>query len=409
MRYWSGSVRRDRPIQRAAGQRPGCIIAVDRDRSGCRRPWREWRDRQAGEHQEPNQHSARESLPRLYGDKIFFTNNSAMRPVDLSVVIPSEREKRSSSRRWCAFPIALIGVHIVASLALRHSYGLTIFGDITQSVLIGFATITTAINAARARDVTRTFWTLLAAGCILWLSAQLLWMWYEVLLRRDVPNPFVGDIIFFLHIVPFMAALAVRLQIQLDRRDATLGFVDLALLVLWWLYLYVLLVIPWQLVHVDLAIYGYSFDVVYLVENLFFVAAVAFVALRCDPPWRRFYWHLLAAAVIYTVGSQLAGMAINLGLYYTGNLYDIPLVISSAWFGCAALSARSLRPKIISGDVVQPRVLLWPGRLAMISGAIDSPCRLVGLDARRHTTCSFSFSTRSDIGRHCFPGSDCFL
>ena len=285
----------------------------------------------------------------------------------VSSVAPSQAEDKLSPRSWYALPLALVLVHSVVSLSFHHSYGLTIFGDTTQSVLLAFATIVTALNAARTQGRSRTFWTLMAAGCALWLSTQLLWMWYEVGLRRDVPNMFAGDIVLFLHVVPFMAALALQPHIQRERRDTTLGAIDLTLLALWWLYLYLMLVIPWQLVHVDLAAYGHNFDVAYLAENLSFVAAVGYVALRSRQPWRRFYWNLFGAAAVYAAGAQFAGTAIDQGRYYTGSTYDLPLIVSSAWLGCAALWGRSLQPDAVTVASGQARVPLWPGRLAVVA------------------------------------------
>ena len=52
------------------------------------------------------------------------------------------------------------------------------------------------------------FWILMGLGFGIWLLAQVLWTYFEVVLRREVPNPFVGDVILFLHLVPMMGAPA---------------------------------------------------------------------------------------------------------------------------------------------------------------------------------------------------------
>lgn len=290
---------------------------------------------------------------------------SAADPTSLTTLLEPGRD--SSSRRCSAFAIVLVLVHSIVSLTFHHSYGLTIFGDTAQSALIGFAMIATARNAGRTRGTTRTFWTLMTAGCALWLGTQLLWMLYEVGLRREVPDLFVRDIVLFLHVVPFMAALALQPHIRRMHHETALGMIDLALLVLWWLYLYLLLVIPWQLIQIDRAVYGVNFDLVYSAENFVFAAAVGFVALRSRRLWRPFYWHLFGAAVLYAGGALSIGAAIDSRHYYTGSIYDLPLIASSAWLGCAALSARWLQPDRVQADSVPSRVLLWPGRLAMLA------------------------------------------
>ena len=50
----------------------------------------------------------------------------------------------------------------------------------------------------------------MALGCGMWLCTQILWTYFEVFLRQEVPNPFVGDVVLFLHVVPMMAALVVQ-------------------------------------------------------------------------------------------------------------------------------------------------------------------------------------------------------
>ena len=76
---------------------------------------------------------------------------------------------------------------------------------------------------------TRLFWRLLSLGCALWLVAQGLWTYFEVVLRQEVPNPFIGDVILILHLVPFMGALAVQPHVERDGQTIQLGALDFAL------------------------------------------------------------------------------------------------------------------------------------------------------------------------------------
>ena len=82
----------------------------------------------------------------------------------------------------------------------------------------------------------------------MWLSAQVLWTCFEVFLRQEAPNPFVGDVILFLHVVPMMAALALQPHIHRNNQSLRLVTLDFSLLLTWWLYLYLFIVIPWQYV-----------------------------------------------------------------------------------------------------------------------------------------------------------------
>src|SRR5579864_4830942 len=110
----------------------------------------------------------------------------------------------------------------------------------------------------------------------------------EVFLRREVPNPFVGDIVLFLHIVPMMAALALEPHMQRNESWSRFGSLDFLLLLIWWLYLFLFVVIPWQYVYPSEAVYGRSFDVLYLSEHVVFLAVLALVRRRAPVGGRSF-------------------------------------------------------------------------------------------------------------------------
>ena len=95
----------------------------------------------------------------------------------------------------------LVCVHLLLALLLPRSSGLTAFGDLTQCILLLSATLAILLNAIKAEGRARLFWALMSLGFGMWLWAQVLWTYFEVFLRQQVPNPFVGDVILFLHIV----------------------------------------------------------------------------------------------------------------------------------------------------------------------------------------------------------------
>jgi len=47
--------------------------------------------------------------------------------------------------------------------------------------------------------------------------------------------------------------------------------------------------------------------------------------------WQSIYGWFFKAALFYSLSSILAGVAIDTHQYYTGSLYDVPLV--AAWLG----------------------------------------------------------------------------
>ena len=139
----------------------------------------------------------------------------------------------------------------------------------------------------RSQGRTRLFWSLITLGISFQLTYQLLWTYYEVILRRDVPDLFAGDVVLFLHIVPLMAALALRPHVPRDEYAARVGRLDFALLLIWWFYLYVLIVIPWQYVVADVPAYNRNLNAVYLAEKVAFLAGLVACWTASKGEWRK--------------------------------------------------------------------------------------------------------------------------
>jgi diguanylate cyclase (GGDEF)-like protein len=276
-------------------------------------------------------------------------------------------EVRSIPNRWILAGFLLISAQILLGLRFPRSFGLTAFGDLTQCILLlaAFLSILSAAIAAKGR--TRFFWLFMTLGFGMWLSAQLLWTYFEVLLRREVPNPFVGDIVLFLHIVPMMAALAAKPHSRMNHYSARFSLLDFLLLLVWWLYLYLFVVIPWQYVYPNEALYGSCFNGVYLLEHIVFLSALSFLWRRSGGSWRTIYAQLLGAASLYAIGSIASSVAIDFHVYYTGSVYDIPLMAAMVWFIGVGLLARRVSQDSQFQKTTAARQSVWASRLAMLA------------------------------------------
>src|SRR5271169_2020556 len=136
-----------------------------------------------------------------------------------------------TSREKCGILAAvLVSFEAVLAFVVPHSYRLTAFGDVTQCLLLLFVLLAMFGNVRAAEARSRLFWALMTLGCGIWLCVQILWTYFEVFLRTDVPNPFVGDVAFFLHLVPLMGALALRPDRERDESVTQLGALDFGLL-----------------------------------------------------------------------------------------------------------------------------------------------------------------------------------
>src|SRR5208337_107507 len=236
-----------------------------------------------------------------------------------------------ASRLWLSGVCALMCAQGVASFWLARSFSLVVLSDLTQFILLLSATAALTYSAVRTRGRTRLFWTLMALGVALWLTYQFLWSYFEVYLRTEVPNPFVGDVVLFLHLVPMMAALAVQPHREQGDHTPRTGSLDFAMLLLWWLYLYVFTVIPWQYVFRDETVYEHNLNIVYLTEKIALLVGVAMLWSRARGLWKTVYINWFGASITYALSSYLANWAIEKQVYFSGSIYDVPLAASMAW------------------------------------------------------------------------------
>jgi signal transduction histidine kinase len=202
------------------------------------------------------------------------------------------------------------------------------------------------LNAVTPDWRKRTFWMLLAFGCVLWMTGQILWTYVVVYQHRPVPYLFGGDIIFFLHTVPMIAALTMQPHKRSDDRNVLYDYVDFGLLLCWWLYVYVFAVIPWLLVVTDVGHYIYAHEVVTALENLAFAGGAAVLATKTTGYWRRIYIHLAGVGAIYTFGLITVDFGIDRAAYSMSEFYNLPLLISFLWLATVGIIARQAPDEI---------------------------------------------------------------
>jgi signal transduction histidine kinase len=271
-----------------------------------------------------------------------------------------------ASKCWLGAVVALLSALIVAALLLPRCFGLTALGDIVQSLLLLSGALAFIPPALRSQGRIRLFWSLLSLSMWVWLAYQLFWTYYEVVLRRDVPDLCTWDVILFLHLTPLMAAVALRPHLSHDEHSARVGRLDFALLLVWWFYLYVLIVMPWQYAVPDIPIYDRNLNWVYIAEKAVLLAALLACWFLSKGEWKKLYASLFGMSLCYSLSSTFANWAIARKSYYTGSLYDIPLVVSMAWPTWIALSAQG------EASEIEPRegttiYGVWVARSSMIA------------------------------------------
>jgi signal transduction histidine kinase len=272
----------------------------------------------------------------------------------------------TKSKIWLAATASVFVVLLFAALLMPRSFGLTALSDIIQSLLLLSATASFIPLALRSQGRLRLFWILIALGVGLWMFSQLLWTYYEIILRQPVPGLFDGDIILFLHLVPLTAALALRPHIPRDEYAARLGRLDFALLLVWWFYLYALTVTPWQYVVPDVDAYSRNLNAVYLAEKLAFLAVLVVCWFGSNGQWRKLYGNLFGMGLCYAASSYVANWALARNLYYSGSLYDIPLAVAMAWLTWIGLTTETQAPESDTREV-STVYGVWVARCSMIA------------------------------------------
>jgi signal transduction histidine kinase len=270
------------------------------------------------------------------------------------------------AKLWSVAVIGCLTALVLAALVLPQSFRLTAFSDLIQCLLLLSGTLSFAPRILRSQGRMRMFWALMTLGIALWFSYQLMWTYFEVVLRQDVPDLFSGDVVLFLHIVPLMAALAVRPHVPRDEYAARLGRLDFVLLMVWWFYLYVFIVMPWQFAVPNLPTYSRNLNAVYLAEKVAFLGFLAASWMASRQSWRMFYANLFGASLIYSTSSYVANWLIARNVYYSGSFYDIPLAASMVWITLIGLWSRVHEPEAKTGKA-STAYGVWVARCGMIA------------------------------------------
>jgi signal transduction histidine kinase len=223
--------------------------------------------------------------------------------------------------------------------SFSHGQTLDTFGNVVQCLVPLLANAGLLLNAGTPHWRRNVFWMLAAMSCTLWMIGQFQWTYYEVYLHQSLPDMYPGDIIFFLRGVPLMAALALRPHLKRSELQLRFGYLDFILLLSWWIFLYAFVVLPWMYAEPNLGQYNYTYDLVTNVQNMVTVVGLGALWLQSRGAWRTVYANLFGGESMYMVSSLMINVAISLKRYYTGSIYDLPLLASFLWFAAAGLIA----------------------------------------------------------------------
>jgi signal transduction histidine kinase len=265
-------------------------------------------------------------------------------------------------------------IYTTVSLSLRRdSPSLVTFGDLVQCIVPLLANAGLLLNAGTPHWRRNLFWMLIALSCTLWMIGQFQWTYYEVYLHKPLPELNGGDILFFLRGIPMMAALTLRPHRKHGEIQLRFGYLDFVLLLTWWTFLYGFAVLPWLYASPSVEQYNFNYNLLANIQNMIIVAGWGALWLAANRIWRIVYANLFGGAALYLLSSLVINVGIATGNYYTGSLYDLPLISNFLWFGLAGVIAYQNRDKLDSPyennyesdseSAYEENV--WPARFAM--------------------------------------------
>jgi hypothetical protein len=273
---------------------------------------------------------------------------------------------------WTRIALALVTAQICAAAFLHTSRTLTAIGDIIPCLLALTVALSFGSNRRGASGKVRTFWLLNEIGFGILFVSQVVWFSYDVLLEHPAPNPIAGDGLFLVALIPPLAALTLKPQVESAPGDLRFRRLDFLLLLFWWVCLYLYFALPWQLVIRSYPDYNPAYYVLALSEHCAVLVAVGTFYVASEGAWKRFYRQFFFGLCVFAAGSLLQNIFIDRGYYYTGSFYDVPWGFSLGLLTVAAALGAKLEPRPAETEPETRSPATWSARLAMV-GVISLP------------------------------------
>ena len=272
---------------------------------------------------------------------------------------------RNPSKLLFAAAVLLMAVLTIASAVLRQGIVLAGVSDIVSALLMLSALLTFGWHGMVSKGRMRWFWLLQSAGWALWLSDQMVWVTYDLVLQRRMPAMHPADSLLFLAGAPMVAGVLLRPHRQTSERSARLGVLDFLLLLLWWLYLYVSFVVCWQYISPNLDAYNRNFDVLSWAESILLAGVLLIFWRESSGRWKTLYAGLGGAVVFNAIWFYVLNRAIERDVYFTGSWYDVPYSGSFAVFTAVGLLGAGLTPT--PEGVADETYGSWMANMAMLA------------------------------------------
>jgi signal transduction histidine kinase len=207
----------------------------------------------------------------------------------------------------------------------------------------GLSVVLFWLRAGKSEGRERAFWQLWAFGGALSVVAVLLG--FPVWPRSLRPEmDFLVLAFTFLPEVAMMAALVMRPE-QVDGRlrDPVVAY-EGALIALWWVYLYLLFVMPWSSIVPGAAGLSASFTGLHYFQDFILVLWLVLLARGCHGRWRRVYGHMTCAMALLTAIIGPLYQALGKGELVPATVFDALIALAFLWLALTTLVTDPSRP-----------------------------------------------------------------
>ncbi|MBZ5616364.1 MAG: GGDEF domain-containing protein [Acidobacteriia bacterium] len=269
---------------------------------------------------------------------------------------------RSNSKIWAIAVVCLVIAQAIASMLLPKGYRLTAITDWISLTLMLSAALAFARNAFGSNHRQRLVWILLGVGYAVEAGGQVLWMHWDLVVKKT-PAMSLGDACIFLAWTAVIMGFALRPHVEPTPQHQRLGTFDLLLLLLAGLYLYLFLVIPWQYLAPEPQTYGPAYMFLALAEDVILLSIVALGWRHSSGRWRHFYALLTGIVVFDTIMEYIVDTIPN-AVAFSGGWYDGATAAGIAGMTLAALMAYRLEPVSEREDPDSERYWRLASRLA---------------------------------------------
>ena len=231
------------------------------------------------------------------------------------------------------FPAALaLAALATATFAAWVGWGVggeltTLYVDDLGTVAAGLAASLLCFQAgSRQVDGVRRFWCLLAAACAAWTLGEVIWAFYDLVLREEIPVPSWADLGYLGAIPLAVAALLCHPALAGDRARKTRSLLDGLLVAS------ALLFLSWTLVlgplwhTTDLSTLGGLVAIAYPFGDVVIVFFVVLAVRRMPAGDRLPLWWLLGGLLILALSDSVYAYLTEVQGYETGSLID------TGWF-----------------------------------------------------------------------------